>query len=82
MGDENERNSNRSEEVSTFGAFVDRENTIVTRSPGEIIGITGGGFDATTDTMPGQQATAPARLSSKAAHGLHVDALDAFKTAL
>ncbi len=51
--------------------MVARVNLILTMSPGEMEGTSGGGFEAVIDTMPGQHTTAPALLLSLRGHAVH-----------
>ena len=62
------------------GAFVGLLNVIVSTSPADRDGMTGGGLDAMAETMPGQHASAPAVLFSCAAHGVHDEIAVAFIT--
>ena len=55
------------------GAFVAFENVIVTMSPTDSPGTTGGGFDATAEAIPGQQTEAPGLLFSLDAQAMHAD---------
>jgi hypothetical protein len=57
------------------GASVAFVNKTVITSPTLSPTSRGGGFDASTDRIPGQQSVAPAPLPSPAAHRVHADAV-------
>ena len=81
INDENESSDARSAALATGGVFVPRVNLMLTMSPGEIDGTRGAGFEAMTDTMPGQHTTAPALLFSLRGHDVQARTDVAFEYA-